>query len=316
MTDMPKAEGRRRPTDEEILKATPSSAAGREVRVGIFVLLGLISFVVVLFLLTDPATLRGRYMLVTEVDNAGDVRRGDPIQMRGVNIGRVHGFEMEPNERVAITMEMDGQWKIPVDSRTEMGASGIFGGRTLEIVPGHAQQMLQPGDTLPGEEGASGGLLGNVDALSGKADTVLDRIRTLLDAGTVASVQQSATELETLLSQLSSMTREQRGTLQRLTQSMASTAEELEGAGPDARRAIARADSTMAVLSQTGASLDQAVASLRTLLDRMERGEGTLGRLSSDEALYENMNKAAESIAALVEDIRANPRRYINISIF
>jgi len=316
MTDMPKAEGRRRPTDQEILAATPSSAGGREVRVGIFVLLGVISFVAVLFLLTDPATLRGRYMLVTEVDNAGGVRRGDPIQMRGVNIGRVHGFEMEPNERVAITMEMDGQWKIPVDSRTQMGASGIFGGRTLEIVPGHSQQMLQPDDTLPGEEGASAGLLGSVGELSGKADTVLDRIRTLLDTGTVTSVRQSATELETLLTELSAMTREQRGTLDRLTKSMAGVAEDLDGAAPDARRAIARADSAMTVLAQTGTSLDQAAASLRTLLGRMERGEGTLGRLSSDEALYENMNKAAESIAALVDDIRANPKRYINLSIF
>lgn len=63
MTDMPKGEGRRRPTDEEILKAVPAIAGGREVRVGIFVLLGLISVVAALFLLTDPATLRGRYML-------------------------------------------------------------------------------------------------------------------------------------------------------------------------------------------------------------------------------------------------------------
>ncbi len=316
MTDMPKGERRRRPTDEEILKAVPAIAGGREVRVGIFVLLGLLSVVVALFLLTDPATLRGRYMLVTLVDNAGGVRRGDPIQMRGVNVGRVHGFEMQPDERVAITMEMDGEWKIPADSRTVMGASGIFGGRTLEIEPGSSREALQSGDTLPGGVGASSGLLGNVDELGDKANSVLGRIQTLLDSGTVSSVQTSATELESLLGQLSTMTREQRTTLSRLTQSMASTAEEMEGAGPDARRAIARADSAMAVLSETGASLDRAAASLRTLLDRIERGEGTLGRLSSDDALYVNMNRAAESIAALVDDIRANPSRYINLSIF
>jgi phospholipid/cholesterol/gamma-HCH transport system substrate-binding protein len=316
MTDMPKGGGRRRPTDEEILREVPASTSRREVRVGIFVLVGLLSVVGVLFLLTDPATLRGRYMLVTEVDNAGGVRRGDPIQMRGVNVGRVHGFEMQPDERVAISMEMDGEWKIPADSRTVMGASGIFGGRTLEIEPGSSQETLQPGDTLPGGQGASAGLLGNVDELGDKANSVLGRIQTLLDSGTVSSVQESATELESLLSQLSTMTREQRTTLARLTESMANTAEEMEGAGPDARRAIARADSAMAVLSETGASLDRAVASLRTLLDRIERGEGTLGRLSSDDALYVNMNRAAESIAALVDDIRANPSRYINLSIF
>lgn len=316
MTDMPKGGGRRRPSDEEILREAPASASGREARVGIFVLLGALSFVVVLFLLTDPAWLRGRYMLVTEVDDAGGVRRGDPIQMRGVNVGRVHGFEIEPDERVAITMEMEGEWRVPEDSRTVMGASGIFGGRTLEIEPGRSGRMAEPGDTLPGGEGASGGLLGNVDELSDRAGTVLERLQTLLDTGTVASVQQSAGELESLLSQLSTMTREQRSTLARLTESMAGTAEELEGAGPDARRAIARADSAMAVLSQTGSSLDSAATSLRTLLARIERGEGTLGRLSADDALYTNMNHAAESLAALIDDLRANPGRYINLSIF
>lgn len=316
MTDKPKAGLRRRATDEEILGATPAAASGREVRVGIFVLFGLISFVVVLFLLTDPATLRGRYLLVTEVENAGGIRRGDPIQMRGVNVGRVHGFEMQPSGRVAIEMEMEGQWRIPVDSRTEMGASGLFGGRTLDIQPGTSDRMLESLDTIPGTMGSGGGLMGNVDELSETASTVLSRIQILLDTGTVASLQGSAGEMEILLGQLSAMTREQRGTLERLTESLASAAEGMEGTGPDARRAIARADSAMQVLTRTSHSLDEAAVSLRTLLGRIDRGEGTLGKLSTDEALYANMNRAAESLTSLVEDIRANPGRYINVSIF
>jgi phospholipid/cholesterol/gamma-HCH transport system substrate-binding protein len=72
----------------------------------------------------------------------------------------------------------------------------------------------------------------------------------------------------------------------------------------------------MAVLAATSRNLDGTTTSLRGLLARIDRGEGTLGRLSTDDALYVNMNRAAESLAALVDDIRANPNRYINISIF
>lgn len=315
MTDIPN-QGRRRPTDEEIARATPSGTGGREVRVGIFVLAGLISFIAVLFLLTDPATLRGRYILVTQVENAGGIRRGDPIQMRGVNVGRIHGFEMEPDERVAISMEMEGQWKIPADSRTRLGASGIFGGRTLEILPGVSDKVLQSGDTLPGSDGGSGGIMGSMDQLGTKAGDVLDRINALLDTGTVASVQGSAQELEGLLTDLSAVTKEQRSTLKSLTTSLAATADGLEASTPDVQRAMARADSAMETLTRTGETLDQAASSLRSLLDRMDRGEGTLGKLARDDSLYVNMNRAAASIAALVEDIRANPRKYINVSIF
>ena len=319
MTEPAKTGGRRRPSDEEILNSVPSSSGGREVRVGIFVLLGLVSFVIVLFLLTDPATLRGRYMLVTEVADAGGIRRGDPIQIRGVNVGRIHGFEMQENGRVAISLEMEGRWQMPVGSSTRMGASGIFGGRTMEVVPGSASTMHEPGDTLPeGGEGA-GGIMGSAEELGDRATAVLGRIETLMDEGTITAVQGSAGELEGLLTELSAMTLEQRGALKRLTESLARSAEGLEDAaasGPDVARAIARADSAMAGLSETSANLDAAAQSLRGLLERIDRGEGTLGRLAQDDALYENLNRAAESVATLMDDVQANPSKYINVSLF
>lgn len=319
MTEQPSSGARRpRPSDDELNKALPRSSVGREARVGIFVLGGIIAFVAVLFLLTDPATMRGRYMLVTTVEDAGGVRKGDPVQMRGVIIGRVNNFEMMANGRVAVRLELEGEWQIPQGSQTRLGASGLFGGRTMEIVPSDQTTYQQPFDTLPGSDGGTG-LLGDAEGLTAKADSVMSGLNSMLNASTVASVQGSAAELETLLRELSGVTQEQRSTLKRLTTSLANSAEGLESAaaaGPDVARAIARADSAMAVLAETGRNLDQAAASLHTVLARIERGEGTLGRLSTDDALYTNMNRAAESIAALVEDLKANPKKYINVSIF
>lgn len=303
-------------SDEEVQRALPKSESVREVRLGVFVLFGLVSFVIVLFLLTDPATLRGRYIVTTNVENAGGIRRGDPVQMRGVNIGRIHGFEMREDGQVIIRLEVEGQWDIPVDSRTQLGGSGLFGGRTMQVIRGDAAEMVEEGDNLPGMGEVTGDPLSVVAELSDDAEATMARIQELLDSRTIASVRGSAAELDDLLGQLSAMVREQRGSIERLTSSLASTAEDLDGAGPDARRAIARADSTMAVLSEAGRSLDEASAALSNVLGRMDRGEGTLGRLSTDDALYANMNRAAESLAALVDDIRANPNRYINVSIF
>ena len=87
-------------------------------------------------------------------------------------------------------------------------------------------------------------------------------------------------------------------------------------AGPDIANAIARADSAMATLVATGESLDAATSSLSVILERVERGEGTLGRLSTDESLYVSLNDAAESLNSLLMDLQANPNKYINISIF
>ncbi len=316
MTETPPS-GARRPrlTDEELARTAPKSTGGKDVSIGIFVLFGLLAFVFILFLLTDPATMRGRYMLVTTVADAGGVRRGDPVQMRGVIIGRINNFEMLEDGRVAVRMELEGEWQIPLGSRAKLGASGLFGGRTMEIMPTDVDGFHQPFDTIPGSDGG-GGLVGSVDELSAKATSVLSGLEKLLDDSTVVSAQGSVGELETLLTEMSAVVAEQRSMLKTLTSSLARSAEELEDASPDARRAIARADSAMAVLARTGENLDRAAVSLRGLLERMDRGEGTLGKLSRDEALYDNVNRAAESLATLLDDVRANPSKYINVSIF
>jgi phospholipid/cholesterol/gamma-HCH transport system substrate-binding protein len=115
------------------------------------------------------------------------------------------------------------------------------------------------------------------------------------------------------------VTHEQRATLGRLTESLARSAEGIESAaaaGPDVASAISRADSAMAMLSAASENLDEISSSLRTVLARIEAGEGTLGRLSTDDALYQNLNEAAAAASALLKDLQENPNRYINISIF
>ena len=72
----------------------------------------------------------------------------------------------------------------------------------------------------------------------------------------------------------------------------------------------------MATLTATGENLDAATESLRAVLARIEQGEGTLGRLSTDESLYVSLNEAAESLNSLLADLQENPNKYINISIF
>ena len=83
--------------------AVPGQAGRREVLIGIFVIFGLISSIYLLFLLTDPALFRGRFTITTAVENVMGLRKGDPVQMRGVTIGRVHDFEMASEGESVVT---------------------------------------------------------------------------------------------------------------------------------------------------------------------------------------------------------------------
>ena len=66
------------------------------------------------------------------VADAGGIRRGDPVQMRGVNIGRVTSFRIAP-EGVAVNLEIDSQYPIPSDSRVELKRAGLLGGIAADV---------------------------------------------------------------------------------------------------------------------------------------------------------------------------------------
>lgn len=306
----------RPPTEEELETAVPRGRQRKEIKVGAFVLLGFTSVIVALFLLTDPSWFRGRYIVSTVVENAGGIRRGDPVQMRGVNIGSVKGFTLTP-QGVRLDLELDGEWKIPADSRTRLVSSGLLGGKTVVVEEGNSSEMLPPGGRMPGRN--LGGLTDLPPDLGQDAQAVLERIQALLEEPTVNAVQASAQELHTLLGRLSELAEAQGEEIGRLTESLNRSARGLEdaaGAGDDLARAVAQADSALVTVQSTSRSIGSATASLQAILQRMESGEGTLGQLSTNPALYESLNEAAESILLLATDIRENPGRYVKVEIF
>lgn len=319
MTEPTQGSGRRAPSDEEIKTYLPHSTTGREARVGGFVIIGLLSFVVVLFQLTDPAWFRQRHLLYSVVNDAGGVRVGDPIQMRGVNIGRISDFEMTNDSAVTMELEIEKGWRVPLGSAMEFGVAGMFGGRTVEVIPTMQPAMHESGDTIPGVGGRAGGMLGSIDDLSEQAGSVMTQMESLLNNETIESVQGGAREFEALLLEVSSVVSEQRAAMSTLIETLQASAEGIQGAaeaGPELASAIARADSVMLALSETSADLDGALATVRSILDKIDGGDGTFAKLLNDDALYVSLTDASDQFLALLEDLRANPKKYINLSIF
>ena len=306
--------------DAQVEEAVPEQAGKRQVRIGMFVLAGLMATTWLLFLLTDPATFRGRYQVTTAVDNVMGLRKGDPVQMRGVTIGQVHDFELGgQGEDVVIILEVEGEWLIPEGSTTRLVTPGLMAPRTVEIVPGPGPGTIGRGDTMPGI--AVRGLLDDTETLGEKGQIALDRIAELLSRENLDAFGGSATGLNTLVGELSDLVESEGENLKELIQSLNNAADGLtEVTGPEFREdltsLVAGADSLMSRLNGTSESIEGAVASFEAILARLEKGEGTLGQLLVNDTLFTNLAAAVESARLLMDDLRENPGRYINFSIF
>ncbi len=306
----------RRLSDAEVLRAVPPTPGARQFRVGIFVILGIVAFFTVLFLMTSPGTFRGRYMVTTHVEDAQGIRRGDPVRMRGINIGRVHAFELAPAGGVVITLEVEGDWPIPAGSRTELVSLGFLGGMVVSVIPGDGDGFVEPWTMVPGTGG--GGVLDTVEGLAGETEDVLTRIQDVLSDSTIAGTGEVVAQMRDLLGEFGEIVEGQATEVRSITESLRLAAENVEQiSGADEwRRALASAEATLETVERTSGAIDAGVASLNVILGRIERGEGTLGRLSVDDSLYDSLDEAALSLQALLEDIRENPDRYVRIEIF
>lgn len=326
MTDQPPP----RPTEEEDLPPPPvARAKDKAIWVGVFVIFGLVAVLLTLFTFTDAALFRGRYIITTRVPNAGGIRRGDPVQMRGVNIGRIQRFKIGHDD-VEIRLEIEGEYDIPADSKVMLKSAGIVGGMVADIIPGTSDTMVGNGDSLPGASETS--MTALATRLSTQVETVLNRMESLFDKQTVDQVHSSSAELNQVLKTLNATVTEQRQVLRDITRSLRTSSASVEKltSAPEWDRSLKRVDSITeqaAVVTKrldgVSTTLEQSSQSMKTVLGRVERGEGSLGKLTKDDKLYDrlseaalNMNQASVNLSKLADDIRKDPKRYLSIKVF
>ncbi len=300
----------------------PRRGADQTVWVGLFLVLGLVATLIALLVLTDAAIFRGRYIVSTQVPDAGGIRRGDPVQMRGVNIGRVQRFEID-KDGVRIHLEIEGEYKIPADSRVELKSAGLLGGLVADIVPGTSDKKLKYGDTLAGNQAQA--LTDATNRIAAQVEGVLGKMDQALAPQTIENIHGSTAALHSLLKQLSATVDEQKRQISDLTASLRRSSAGLEKAttGPELERTVKRLDALSERLDRVSGTLERSSQSLDSVLGRIDRGEGTLGKLSKDPALYDSLNAAAQGlerttadIRKLTEDVRKNPKKYLKISVF
>jgi phospholipid/cholesterol/gamma-HCH transport system substrate-binding protein len=303
--------------------APPARGKNQELWVGLFVIVGTLVTLYLLLTLTDAALFRGRYIVSSLVKDATGVRKGDPVLMRGVNIGRVQKFVMRGSQ-VELFLEIEGEYKtIPTDSRVELVSAGMLGGMVARVIPGSGAQIADNGDVLTGVVPPT--LQEQADSISKEATKTMSRVQLLLSDSMIKNTDASVVELNALLKRLSSIAGEQQKQLKDMTASMKVAADNLAKATSreEVDRAMKSLEKTSASAERAANTMESTTKSLDAVLGRMNRGEGTLGKMSVDDTLYANMNKTLESVNAaslemknLMADLKANPKKYLKVSVF
>jgi phospholipid/cholesterol/gamma-HCH transport system substrate-binding protein len=276
---------------------------------GLFVLAVVVFGLFFLYVTNRGLTLNRKDVHV-RITTAAGLAKKSPVMYRGVNVGEVTKLIFDPKGGVVIQARLTQRLQLSNDAHAELVALDLFGRQSLVLKDGTpGAPLLSASDTLLGVPPTT--MTAKVADLGAKAERLIsDTIVTLLQqslAGTAAATQQIAL----LTGRLERIAAAQEKSLSRITSGAAAIAENLETATEPAQLVETRGN-----LQRATARLDTTSQTLVGLMANLERGEGNAGKLLRDEQLYDRTTALLGSLEELVRDVKANPKRYINVKVF
>jgi phospholipid/cholesterol/gamma-HCH transport system substrate-binding protein len=286
-------------------------------KVAALAVIALVVFTLLFLYMTNRGLSLRRSDLYVSIPTAAGLRKGDPVVFRGVQVGEVKGLVFAGDGSVVVRTRLMERVPLTVDAHATLVAADLFGRQTLVLQEGdwRAARLLD-GDTIQGlppeiMTARIAELGRNAGRLTG--DTTILLVHAALDGAGEATraVARLSEEMRTLIDA-------QRITLAAITGDAATITRSVSAAADaDAMIRIRHdAERTAASLAGATARLDSTAASLATLTAGLENGTGSAGMLLRDPALYVRTEALLASLEALVLDVKANPRKYINVRVF
>ncbi len=311
----------------------------REVRIGVFGMITLTLFIISVNYIKGKDLFHRHRVFYAIYDGTSGIQDAAPISLNGLNIGKVTdlGFLNDTSSKILMELTIYDPVFIPSNSVARIFSLDLLGTKNVEIVFGDSKVPAKDGDTLTGGSQMSlseevnkqvAPIKAKAENLLSSLDTMVTVLHSVFNSETRKSINSSFISIRTTLSNLENTTYNmdtlvygQRKRLERIMFNIESITENFR----ENDEAITNILSNFSLISDTlaKANLAGTLSNVNSVLSRVDaittkidNGTGSVGLLVNDNALYNNLNKSATQLNALIEDLKLNPYRYVNFSIF
>ncbi|MBX3734598.1 MAG: MCE family protein [Verrucomicrobiae bacterium] len=274
-----------------------------ETRLGVFFALVVLAAFIIFELLGGASLLRRGTEYRARFNTVRDLKVGDPVRLAGVPVGRVRSVGLRENQ-VEITLQLDTGAPVRTDSVASIQFTGLMGQNFVALSFGSENAPLAASGALleTREQADLADLMSRLDSVAGGVESLTrsfsgEEISKLLGPLT-DFIKQNQSNINSTLDNLAVMTTEMaggRGTFGKLI--MDPTLYE------GAVSAVTNMSSALADAQPLAEDARAMVADLRKLAGNLERGEGTLGKLMTDPALFDETTGAMTNFKEIMEKI-------------
>ncbi|MDE2999380.1 MAG: MlaD family protein [Gemmatimonadota bacterium] len=262
----------------------------------------------------------GGYQLHVFFESVPGLQPGDPVFIRGVWAGKV--LEIELAHGLPLVSIGFAEFRnLPRDSKVLLQAEGLLGGKMIDVQVGtESDRVYADHDTLRGSSE------GGIEEMAEHAGVLVQRLEAVLADRNLDHVEALLANVDSTAALLKQAVVQNRETLKALLDTAALAARDardmLGENRPGVRRVVGnmrrtteRLDGMARKVETALETFEKSLADLNEVSGKLRRGEGTLGRLVHDETLYLDMRRTLASVDSLIEDIKEDPKRYLNVDV-
>lgn len=297
----------------------------REIKTAILVIASILLFIWGYSFLKGRDLFTNYKVLYAEYDNVEDLSASAPVTLNGLGIGKVSKITInEVTGKLLVELQLKTDFPISKSSKAVIYSPSLIGGKQIKIVPNfNDKELAEDEQKLEStvELGLTESLGGKIEPIQQKLERMLVSIDTLvtglnrtLDPGTQRNLKKTIAELSQTMEQFHKAS----GSINSI---LDTNKNQINGVVTNFNKMSSNfnkiSDSlNKADLGKTVRNLNKTLAKVDGIMNNLNTGKGTAGKLLNDDALYNNLAKTSKELELLLQDVRLYPTRYVNVSLF
>ena len=262
-----------------------------------------------------------------EYKNVGGLTTSSLVTINGLKVGKVKDIYFNPAEEkrgeLVVEFSVEDKFEFSKNSVVKISSPNPISNSNLAIIPNYEGEAAVSGDFLKGE--VESGLFTSIgerlDPIQQKlervlvdSDTLFTKINQILDEKTGKSIQRSIKGLEATINDV-------RGTLVNVNSLLDSSSVDIKSTLKNASKISGDLSKVTDTLANANLGLvirktEKTLSSLNAMLDSLQAGKGTIGKLMQDEKMYHNLTNASKELEELLREMKLNPKRFVHFSLF
>ena len=267
------------------------------------------------------------------------INTSSPVTINGYKVGQVSNIIIVPEDdfRIYVQFLVDEEIRIPDSTKAQIYSMDMLGSKGIQLImPNTSNEFATEGDTLIGDEAPDlySAISEELAPVREKTEEVMKSIDSVLIViqyvfnqstqdnirKTFTSIKQTIQNLERSSFSLDTLLKSESGKITRFFTNLESISLNIKDNNQELTNIIenfSKISDTLAKaeIANTISNANKTLEETKVLLDKINKGEGSMGMLVNNDSLYRNVEKTAYDLDLLIRDIKENPKKYVRFSI-